>query len=183
MKDIILKAAAAKIMHYGLRKFTMDEIAEELKVSKKTLYKYFSGKDEIVHEYFMEIIESDIKNTLETLESAKSLTDKINAIIYSYHKYSLPVNVYDEAYKFYHKEWEEVQKLKDFKLKLMKDILRNAVDDGQLKQNINLNIIGLILENTTNTLLSYEFLSKNNMTMKEATNEVINIILHGIINN
>ncbi|MDP4145528.1 MAG: TetR/AcrR family transcriptional regulator [Bacillota bacterium] len=183
MKDIILKTAAEKIQRYGLRKFTMDEIAEELKISKKTLYKYFSGKDAIIHEYFMEIIESDMNNTLEALEKGEALVDKINAIIYSYHKYRLPVSVYDEAYKFYHKEWEEVQKLKDFKLKLINDVLKAAMDEGHIKKDINLNIIGLMLENTINTLLSYEFLSKNDLTMKEAINEVLKVILHGIINN
>jgi AcrR family transcriptional regulator len=183
LKDIILKSAAEKIQHHGLRKFTMDEIAEELKISKKTLYKYFSGKDAIIHEYFIEIIESDMANTDESLKKANSLIDKLNAVIHSYHKYRLPAHVFDEASKFYIKEWEEVQKLKNYKLKLINDILNESLDKGNLKKDIDLNIVVLMLENTVNTLLSYEFLSKNNMTIQKATDKVINIILNGITNN
>lgn len=181
MKDIILRTAAEKIQCYGLRKFTMDEIAEELKISKKTLYKYFSGKDEIIHEYFIAIVKSDIESTEEALKKANSLSDKLNAIVNSYHKYKLPAHVYDEASKFYKNEWEEVQKLKNYKLELINDILKAAVNEGYLKKDINLNIVGVMLEKTVDTLFSYEFLSKNNMTIHEASDKVINILLHGIM--
>lgn len=33
---------------FGLRPITMDDIAGELSISKKTIYKYFSNKDELV---------------------------------------------------------------------------------------------------------------------------------------
>ncbi|MDD3225742.1 MAG: TetR/AcrR family transcriptional regulator [Clostridium sp.] len=181
MKKIILKVAAEKIQLYGLRKFTMDEIAEELKISKKTIYKYFSGKSEIIHEYFIGIVESDIESTEEALKKSNSLVDKLNAIIYSYHKYRLPKHVFDEAYKFYNKEWQEVQKLKDYKLKLIKDILKEAVDKGSLKKDIDLDIVALMLENTVNALFSYEFLSKSNMNLQEATGKAVSIVLYGII--
>ena len=181
LKDTILKTAAEKIQLYGLRKFTMDEIAEELKISKKTIYKFFSGKDDIIHQYFKEIIESDIENTEESLKNAESLIDKLNAVIHSYHKFRLPKQVYNEADKFYHKEWEEVQKLKNYKLKLTKDILKEAVDQGYLKKDIDLNIIGVMIENTLNTICSYEFLSENDMTITEAMDKSIKIILYGIM--
>lgn len=181
MKEIILKTAAEKIQLYGLRKFTMDEIAEELKISKKTLYKYFSGKDEIIHQYFSEIIRSDIESTEESLKDAESLIAKLNAIIHSYHKFRLPKQVYNESNKFYHKDWEKVQNLENYKLKLTKEILKEAVDEGDLKKDIDLNIVGLMMENTVNTILSYEFLSENDITIHEAVDKVIKIILYGII--
>ncbi|ERI95474.1 transcriptional regulator, TetR family [Clostridiales bacterium oral taxon 876 str. F0540] len=181
LRDVILKVASDKIQSYGLRKFTMDEIAVELKISKKTLYKYFKSKDELIHQYFLEIVESDKESTLKALNISESLTDKINAMIYSYHKYKLPVKVYDEACNFYPEEWKELQRLKDFKIDLIKETLKTALKDGLIKEDADLDIIGLILENTTNTLLSYEFLSKNNLAMKEAINKVISIILYGIL--
>lgn len=181
MKEILMKAAAEKIQTYGLRKFTMDEIAAELKVSKKTIYKYFKSKDEIIIEYFKEIIETDKEDTLDSMKKASSLEDKLNSIIYSYHKYRLPVNVLDEANKFYHDEWEKIQKLKDFKLNLIEITLKEGLEEGALKSDIQLNIVSSMLESVSNTFLDYEFLSKNDMTMKEAMNEVLRILLYGIL--
>lgn len=176
-----MKAAAEKISLYGLRKFTMDEIATELKISKKTIYKYFKSKEDIIVEYFNEIIESDKNYTLETIKADRSLIDKLNTVVYSYHKYRLPVAVVDEAHKFYYDEWQKVQDLKNFKLKLIEDILNAAKEDGVLKNDADLHIVSLMLESTSTTFMDYEFLSKNNMTLLGAMESVLGIVLHGIL--
>lgn len=181
MKEIIMKAAAEKIEAKGLRKFTMDEIASELKVSKKTIYKHFESKDHIIAEYFDEIIQSDKEYILKEIEKETSLENKLNSLIYSYHKYKLPVNVLDEAYKFYYEHWEKVQELKNFKLKLAEEILRQGVREGEIKKQINLHTVSLMLESISSTFLDYKFLSKNDMTMKTAMKEVTEILLHGIM--
>ncbi len=47
-KDRILTRAAALFMRNGVRSVSMDDIAAELGMSKKTLYRTFTNKDEIV---------------------------------------------------------------------------------------------------------------------------------------
>ena len=47
MRDKIIKSAEERFFKDGYRKVTMDEIASDLGISKKTLYKYFSGKESI----------------------------------------------------------------------------------------------------------------------------------------
>ncbi|CAL2102750.1 TetR/AcrR family transcriptional regulator [Tenacibaculum sp. 190130A14a] len=48
MKDKILEKAGAMFLSYGFKSVTMDDIASELAISKKTLYKYFSNKNDLV---------------------------------------------------------------------------------------------------------------------------------------
>jgi AcrR family transcriptional regulator len=59
MKEKILDVAAKLIQQYGLKKFTVDEIASQLKISKKTIYKYFESKDDLIRSYFNSVISSD----------------------------------------------------------------------------------------------------------------------------
>jgi AcrR family transcriptional regulator len=47
-KDRILEKAADLFMRYGIRSITMDEIAGQLGISKKTIYQFFTDKDEMV---------------------------------------------------------------------------------------------------------------------------------------
>ncbi|MDE1919991.1 MAG: TetR/AcrR family transcriptional regulator [Candidatus Omnitrophica bacterium] len=47
LKDKVLNAAEKRMIAFGYRKVTMDEIAGDLHVSKNTIYKLFDGKDEI----------------------------------------------------------------------------------------------------------------------------------------
>jgi AcrR family transcriptional regulator len=46
LKEKILDAAEARMIRFGYRKVTMDEIDPGLAVSKNTIYKVFIGKEE-----------------------------------------------------------------------------------------------------------------------------------------
>ena len=48
MKDKIIEKAGELFLNLGFKSVTMDEIANELGISKKTLYKYFSNKHALV---------------------------------------------------------------------------------------------------------------------------------------
>ncbi|MEO9571396.1 MAG: TetR/AcrR family transcriptional regulator [Polaribacter sp.] len=50
MKDKILEKAQQMFLNLGFKSVTMDEIASSLGVSKKTIYKYFKNKTELVAE-------------------------------------------------------------------------------------------------------------------------------------
>ena len=47
-KDKILENAESLFNRYGVRSVSMDDIARELSISKKTIYQYFKDKDELV---------------------------------------------------------------------------------------------------------------------------------------
>jgi|SRR5450432_81292 len=47
-KERILEKATALFMQYGIRSITMDEIAAQLGISKKTIYQFFTDKDAMV---------------------------------------------------------------------------------------------------------------------------------------
>src|SRR5580698_1116996 len=47
VKEKILNAAEKRMIEFGYRKVTMDEIALDLRMSKNTIYKLFVGKEEI----------------------------------------------------------------------------------------------------------------------------------------
>ncbi|WP_418649555.1 TetR/AcrR family transcriptional regulator [Tenacibaculum aestuariivivum] len=48
MRDKILNKAGEMFLNFGFKSITMDDIAKELGISKKTLYKYFSKKSVLV---------------------------------------------------------------------------------------------------------------------------------------
>ena len=48
IKERIQEKAHELFMQYGIRSVSMDDIANNLGMSKKTLYQYFADKDELV---------------------------------------------------------------------------------------------------------------------------------------
>ena len=48
MKETVLKKSLELFIRNGFKTVTMDDIAKELGISKKTIYLHFSAKDELV---------------------------------------------------------------------------------------------------------------------------------------
>ena len=66
----------------GFSRITMDELASEMGISKKTLYNHYSGKKEI-----LELVIKDLRNTLTLgvdqimLQEDKTFKEKLLAIL------------------------------------------------------------------------------------------------------
>ncbi|MFZ1304518.1 MAG: TetR/AcrR family transcriptional regulator [Ferruginibacter sp.] len=58
-KARIQKAAHDLVMQYGIRSVSMDDIANNLGMSKKTIYQYFKDKDELVEAVVDEVISTN----------------------------------------------------------------------------------------------------------------------------
>ena len=62
VKERILEKAHELFNRYGIRSVSMDDIATQLGMSKKTLYQYNADKDELVHAVFTTVLESNKSN-------------------------------------------------------------------------------------------------------------------------
>jgi AcrR family transcriptional regulator len=67
-KDKIVAGAGELFMRYGVRSVTMDDVARELGMSKKTLYQSFANKDDLVLEVSKAHIELE-KNEFGQVEA------------------------------------------------------------------------------------------------------------------
>lgn len=180
MKERILTAASHLIEQYGLKKFTLDEISRTLGISKKTIYVFFPGKDAIISAYFDSVIESDRLHTLTQLEKAATLDEKLEAIIFSYHDYKLPLIVIEEARRSYEEEWLKVEHYRLFKVDLTRKILEQARDEGMIRETIDFRMVIYMIEKVSFIVYDHLFLTRNNLTLKQALNESIDIILNGL---
>ena len=60
-KERILLKAHELFNRYGIRSVSMDDIAAQLGMSKKTLYQYYADKDELVNAVFSGIMDHNKK--------------------------------------------------------------------------------------------------------------------------
>ncbi|MAT90105.1 MAG: TetR family transcriptional regulator [Flavobacteriaceae bacterium] len=55
MKEKIIEKSAEMFLNLGFKSVTMDDIAQEMGISKKTIYLHFKNKTELVHETVMSV--------------------------------------------------------------------------------------------------------------------------------
>jgi AcrR family transcriptional regulator len=77
----IVDAARAVFAHSGYTLATMDEIAKEAGIAKGTIYLYFRSKTEVYKAVLDHDMESLKKSTLERIEAASTLREKIEVFV------------------------------------------------------------------------------------------------------
>ena len=73
IRDRIIEAAAESFRTYGIRSVTMDSLATQLGMSKRTIYEVFSDKDELLMEVLTRIARQQkelVKRVLEESENS-----------------------------------------------------------------------------------------------------------------
>ena len=68
MKDKIINKAKEMFLRLGFKSITMDDIACEMCISKKTIYKYFSNKDVLIEES-VELVHKEVHETIDKIVS------------------------------------------------------------------------------------------------------------------
>lgn len=124
-QEKIQKTALELFFKYGIKRVTMDDIAKELGMSKKTIYQFYKEKDDLVNQ----LTEVELLKETHKFEEIKNLsTDPIHEIVLISHKmremmqHINPVFFLD-LQKYYPTAFMQFQKFKENCA--MNDILRN----------------------------------------------------------
>ncbi|MBN2520133.1 MAG: TetR/AcrR family transcriptional regulator [Bacteroidales bacterium] len=80
-KDQIAEIFSRHFNHYGFKKTSVDEIARELKMSKKTIYKHFSSKEKIFYYIVSKVAIKYSKEMEKKLTPFPNQQEKINQLI------------------------------------------------------------------------------------------------------
>ena len=129
---------------YGIKSITMDEIATQLGVSKKTLYQYYSDKDELVEAVVVNIIhyaqnicecnKNDSKDAIHELFSAIEFVQEIFTDMN-------PAMMYDLE-RFHPKAFKHFLNYKNkFLYELIKANLRRGIEEELYRPEINIEIV------------------------------------------
>jgi TetR/AcrR family transcriptional regulator, cholesterol catabolism regulator len=145
IKQKIIAGANELFMKYGIRSVTMDDIASDLGISKKTIYQTFSEKDEIVAAVVkMHCVMWEHK----TDEIAKTTANAIEELLrFSVHfrdqmKRTNP-NLMFDMHKYHRETWDEWSqyKAKVIKQKVINTINR-GITEGYFRKDLNAELLG-----------------------------------------
>jgi AcrR family transcriptional regulator len=138
LKDKIIKKATDMFLKLGFKSVTMDDIACEMCISKKTIYKFFSNKESLIEEG-TEVMHQNIHTTIDGI-----ISKNYNAIEENFEI----VKMMKDTFKTY--EASPVYQLKKHYPEIYQKLIANELEDctDLFSQNINKGISqGLYREN------------------------------------
>ena len=80
MKDNILNISSQLFLEIGFKNVTMDDIAEKMGISKKTIYSYFKNKYELVKESTQRVFENACNDIERIKKSARHPIEELYCV-------------------------------------------------------------------------------------------------------
>ena len=179
----IIELIEEKFFRDGFYKTTMDEVASELKMSKKTIYKFFPSKEDLVKaiaEHFMEGVK---RRVLPALNSDKNAIEKLAELNNVLAKISekVPSKRMDEIKTYFPSLWNEID---SFRTKMMFANITKVIDQGKAEGlfiDYPTPIIMNTLVSAVRSIVNPEFILNNNFSISEAALYTFKVVIGGIV--
>jgi AcrR family transcriptional regulator len=184
VKDRILTKAADLFMRYGIKSITMDEIATSLGISKKTIYQFFTDKDDLV---FAVIELETTKNETDCVQFRDTAENAVHEIFLAVEdldellRSTNPLVLYD--LEKYHPR--AFQKIKDFKYQFLHQAtmvnLQRGIDEGIYRSNLNKDIAAKSRIEAAFLVFNPDLFPHSKYSMAEVNFELAILFLHGVV--
>lgn len=181
-KEHIVTAAIKLIKEKGFKKLRIDEIAKEADISKRTLYRYFKSKEELISFIILEK-HKQIQNEIDKIikEPGNELSKYENLLILVTNNVSnFSYELFDVLEK-YPQLYQSIKKAqKDFSYKI-ECMIESGIQKGEIKSEYNSKIIAFLLIKLANSIFEPAFFMNNKITFEEVSKNLRLMVINGLI--
>ena len=181
LRENILEITLQIFNQKGL-KFTMDDIAKEMGISKKTIYTVFKDKEELflaVVDYMFDSIKAGERTLLAntSLSTVEKIRGVLGVMPDGYKDVDLR-QLYilkDKFPKIYAKVEERLENGWEQTIAL----IEQGMEEGVIRR-VSVPIVKLMMEAALEQFFQRDILVRSGLTYQEALDEVVNILVDGI---
>jgi TetR/AcrR family transcriptional regulator, cholesterol catabolism regulator len=179
----ILEQVSELYFKYGIKSVTMDDVARELGISKKTLYEYFADKNDLVAKF----LDFHIQKIREVFEVDKDCSGNaidhllyISKILMNFLK-DLNPSVHYDLQKYYPDIFKSLFEYKrNNMLDSVKQNIIRGMKEGLYRKDLNPEIIAHIYVNRVESSMDANFLRSKDVTSTELFSEMFTYHIRGI---
>jgi AcrR family transcriptional regulator len=185
IKQRITEKARDWFFQFGFSKVTMDELATELGMSKKTLYKYFTSKEQLLWEIY-KITTDDFKSSAENIY-ADEKTDFVDKLALVLQKNCSTTSQWSKTFladiqKHARDIWEEVEKFRqDSIMGRFGKFFSEGVANGFFRNDIDQNLTLIIYTRMIQGIINPDVLSQIPYSAAQVYDAIIKIVYEGVL--
>lgn len=183
LKDRIKQKAQELFRRYGIKSVTMDEIASQIGMSKKTIYHCFSDKNELVDEVVAEMLE---ENKTCCLESRKKATNAIEEVCLGMESLqemlsSMNPSILYDIERGHPQTFKKFLEYKyDFLFELMTKNIEKGKEEGLYRPEVNAEFISKVRLETIMLAFNEEIFPKNKYSLVYIQYELMEYFLYAM---
>ena len=182
MKSKILRNTITVFNKKGL-KLTMDDIAEQMGISKKTIYKHYKSKEEIFDQ-IVDYVFDDIKRKEQEIlnEEGLSIEERVRKLLAAFPERFTEVDFskLGDLKEKYPKTYKKLTKRLESGWEPTMELLEQGRAQGIYKKDANFTIFKVMMDASVARFFETDTLKKSKISYIEALNQVVDILLTGI---
>jgi AcrR family transcriptional regulator len=183
-KERILDLAKDRFFKMGFNKVTLDELSSELGISKKTMYKFFVSKDDLVKTIVWLMLKRIEKEVHRISEEDKPFVHRLAELILYIGKTvgSLSKSFQQDMKRFAPMIWAEAEKYRrEHIVNKVAEMIRLAKKENVFRSDINDEVIVMMLTSCYQNILTPEVLAEHSFSPKEAMYTIFHVIFEGAL--
>ena len=179
----IKEKAHSLFMQYGLRSVSMDDIAGSLGMSKKTIYQYYSDKDELI----VAVISEELERNQTVCEQYRQ--SSVNAIHEIFLALDMVVDLFstmnpsliNDMHKYHPRAFGQFQQYKDgYIYTTIRENMERGIQEGLYRPDVNLDILARYRLESIMLPFNPEFHNKLKHNLAQIEEEFIIHFLFGL---
>lgn len=184
LKQSIADLAYIRFSQHGFKKVTMDEIAAELAISKKTVYKHFESKEAILEEIVNQRVHRGEAAFKALLSEHGPVDDKIKKVAEMFTKFVDP-------------DWQRLmadvvhtvpsvsRKLQSiltyFITKVAPSIIKEGQREGAIRKDLDIDLFMIAYLGAAKELSNPDFFAKHPVTEEAIPKQLFKIFMEGVL--
>jgi len=182
-KDRIIAHAATLFAKNGCKSITMDDIANSMGISKRTIYENFSDKEALLDaclHYFFEHREFDVN---QILQSTDNIIEAIFKLLENTSKvfFKLQFNFLNDIQKYYPETY--LNKVKVFQKQYIENtdrLLQKGISDGIVRKDVNTAVMAAFISETSVLILHRDVFADYGFDKRYAMQACMSCITRGM---
>ena len=183
LRERILLKAHDLFHKYGIRSVTMDEIASQLGMSKKTIYQSFADKDELVDATLQQHIDSNKCRCEEDKLKAENAVHEIFLTIDMLEELlaDMSPSIFYDLEKFHPKTFAKVTHHRNqYLYKVVKSNLEWGISEDLYRSEIDVEIVTKIRVETMFLPFNQILFPQNKYSLVQVEKETMELFLYGV---
>ncbi len=180
----IIETAKQLFVKHGVRTITMNDIAAEAGVSKKTLYEHFLNKEDLLGKTLDSMHEEGKAEREIIFENGRFNIDSMLEIIRlsALRINEINPNFITDIKKYHPRIWKDkLKKMENDTIQFKARLIKEGIKQGYFRSDINIDIASKLLHEQINILMDNEIFPSNSYSRTEVFQTIMNIFGRGVI--
>jgi TetR/AcrR family transcriptional regulator, transcriptional repressor of aconitase len=184
LRDVILEHARNEFLARGFSKVTVDEIASQLGISKKTLYKSYPSKEELLRASLHSMMRSAGWELERIVSSEKPLVEKLSSAMIMMGTYisKVPKESIVDLQRFAPTIWKELDKFRsEHIVSRLVAMIAKAKSENLLRPEVHEEVVVEILVNSIQGIVNPGVLATHSFSAEQAIRSIVTVIFQGAL--